>query len=238
MPYYAPIGIWKKGGWDYDDLSSNTVLFIDCTEWSSGTTFTESSPSGHTVTLHDNSVQGSDADGPFWSFDGDDHLSVPTSQDWNITSPQTDWTIDFWMKHSEVAGEYEVFSWRDPSAMYDTPIVLYRAVDLSLYVYGSSTGTSWINWAPILTLGPVPVGWHHVAITRESGVFRIFLDGVCGAQNFALSNVVLRANTNPLRIAWAGSGGGYDGDLSMFRITKGEALWSGSASFTPPRRLS
>jgi len=60
MPYYAPIGIWKnpETGWDYDDLSSNTVLFINCTEWSSGTTFTESSPSAHTVTLHDDSVQG------------------------------------------------------------------------------------------------------------------------------------------------------------------------------------
>jgi len=238
MPYYASIGIWKKGGWGYDDLSSNTVLFINCSEWSSGTTFTESSPSGHTVTLHGDSAQGSDGDGPFWSFDGDDHLSVPTSQDWNITSPQTDWTIDFWMNHSGIAGEYDILSWRTPAALYDTPIVFYRAVDLSLYIYGSSTGTSWIDWAPILTLGPVPAGWHHIALTRESGVFRIFLDGVMTAENSALTTTALRVNTNPLRIAWPGAGLGFDGDLSMVRITKGEALFPGTASFTPPRRLS
>jgi len=193
---------------------------------------------GGGVTLHGDSSQGSDADGPFWSFDGDDHLSVPTSQDWNFGNPLIDFTIDFHMKHSGVAGAYDVIAWRDPAALYDTPIVIYRAVDLSLYVYGSSDGASWINWAPLLVLGPVPAGWHHVALTRESGVFRIFLDGVCGAENSSLTTTGLRVNSYPARIAWCGSGGGYDGDLSKIRITKGQALWTGSTSFTPPRRLS
>jgi len=236
MPYYHLNGFWKRSGGDYDELSPNTVLFINCTEWSSGTTFTESSPSAHTVTLHGDSAQNSDE--KYWSFDGDDHLSVLTSQDFNFGSPLTDWTIDFWMKHSGVAGEYDILSWRTPATMYDTPIVFYRAADLSLYVYGSATGTSWIGWAPLVVLGPVPAGWHHIALTRESGVFRIFLDGVCGAENYNLTTTWLRVNSNPARIAWPGSGGGYDGDLSMFRITKGEALWPGSTSFTPPRRLS
>jgi len=238
MPYYNLPGFWKKGGWDYEALSPNTVLFIDCTEWSSGTTFTESSPSAHTVMLNGDSAQGSDANGPFWSFDGDDHLSVPTSQDWNISLPQTDWTIDFWMNHSGVAGDYSIFSWRSPAGLYDTPVVFWRAADLSLYVYGSSSGAGWINWTHLLKMDPIPAGWHHIALERESGVFRIFLDGVMKDENSSLTTTVLRANINPLRIAWPGAGLGFDGDLSMIRITKGEALYPGTASFTPPRRLS
>ena len=74
--------------------------------------------------------------------------------------------------------------------------------------------------------------WHHIAITRAAGVWRIFINGVLGgtatnAANLGSSNILTIGNT-------AGSSGtpAFPGHIDELRITKGLARYV--SNFTPP----
>ncbi len=86
------------------------------------------------------------------------------------------------------------------------------------------------NTAPVSSI-PVPTNkWSHFAFVRESGVLRMFVDGVMGYQG------ALTTNFNSTAVADIGSERAasrpLNGYLDSFRITKGVARYT--ANFTPP----
>lgn len=75
---------------------------------------------------------------------------------------------------------------------------------------------------------------YHFAITRESGVFRAFLNGTLEGSR-TVSAVVDFSNSGTLygRNKWdAGSNGMFNGNIDELRITKGVARYT--ENFTPP----
>jgi len=81
--------------------------------------------------------------------------------------------------------------------------------------------------------------WHHIAVSRSSGAFKIFVDGVSYYSNTVTTSFA-PVNTNPLRVAlqYYGPAGGYGGPrywngyIDDLRITKGYARYT--SNFTPP----
>lgn len=74
--------------------------------------------------------------------------------------------------------------------------------------------------------------WHHIAVVRDSGTSKMFLDGVM-RQSAADTNNYTRWGTEGIYVgSWVGSGGYLTGNLDDARITVGHALYS--EDFTPP----
>jgi hypothetical protein len=77
---------------------------------------------------------------------------------------------------------------------------------------------------------PVPGQWYHVAVVRQNGLMKLFIDGVMVSQGTPNLNISQTTNT------WGnfGGGGGYNlfGSLDQSRIV-GAAVYS--ANFTPPQ---
>lgn len=73
--------------------------------------------------------------------------------------------------------------------------------------------------------------WHHIAIARQGGTLRLFIDGVLGA---SVSNSTNYSGTDALAIGISNPGiSGYmTGYFDELRITKGTALYT--EAFTPP----
>ncbi len=78
--------------------------------------------------------------------------------------------------------------------------------------------------------------WHHIAITRASGVFRLFVNGVLESTNSSHVGASIEdsaSNTLAIGSAEPSSGGeDFSGYIDDLRITKGAARYT--ASFTPP----
>jgi hypothetical protein len=74
--------------------------------------------------------------------------------------------------------------------------------------------------------------WYHVALVRNSGVIRLYLNGVDEGNTSSSATITLNGGTTPrFRIGqyWNGTINGY---ISNLRVVKGTALYTGA--FTPP----
>ena len=77
--------------------------------------------------------------------------------------------------------------------------------------------------------------WYHVALTRSSGVFRLFVDGALEATYTPGSNPTLNGQGTSTVIGsnlYAPSSSHFNGYIDDLRITKGVARYT--AAFTPP----
>ena len=96
---------------------------------------------------------------------------------------------------------------------------------ITVYVDNYGSGTRVLTGTTTLSSGT----WYHVAITRSSGVWNLYVNGVLQGSTYTNS-----AEPVPSSAAlYIGSGQtGYKGYLQDFRITKGYARYT--ANFTPP----
>ena len=80
--------------------------------------------------------------------------------------------------------------------------------------------------------------WHHVAMTRESGTLKLFIDGtletaqsVSYAHNLT-TNAMNSGSPRPRIGSYDASSGGLTGYISNFRFIVGQAIYA--KDFTPP----
>jgi hypothetical protein len=211
-------GIWPAAfvnppGPTTDLYGENVSLLLHMDDVNGSTTFADSSINALTVTA-DGGAQISTSESKFGGaaglFDGsNDNLGFPAI----LIGSTEDVTIEGWIY---------------PTATSDNGIV------------GDSTGN---NMQVMTLLGGRLAGywngstleggnvatntWQHVAITRESGTIRLFVNGVLDGGSVG--------NTQSLSINTIGKSiyrGFYNGRMDDFRITKGVARYT--ASFTPP----
>ena len=206
----------------------------------SGTqTFTDSSPSGHTIVVT-NDTQWDDTQSKFAStsikFDGSsDLLTVANHADWDFGT--ADFTVDFWTYIVNGAQDDTFFSTLPTGGSpVGLNLSLRETEPFSLGVYTS-----------VGYLGNGSVGnytskviyenrWYHIALVRASGVFKFYVDGV----NVGTVSGQTSLNVDTDQILHLGrfytntSGYHLDGFMEEFRISKGIARWT--AAFTPPTR--
>ena len=112
----------------------------------------------------------------------------------------------------------------------DDPVVAQRQ-RLSFGGYRTTIGNPLLLSSSTLALNQ----WYHVAVTRQNGVFRMFIDGQLEATatksvavDFSLGGTAIGIN------GWniANNTGFFVGHIDEMRITKGRARYT--TAFTPP----
>ena len=157
-------------------------------------------------------------------FDGTgDNLTVPASTDfaWGTA----DFTVEMWVYSTasdHTSGNHYMF---DLGSGNLGAISYYQN---KFNYYNTTVGsTRQIGGFPALE-------WHHIAVARENGTTRMFLDGVVG-MSFADTH---NYGTSALAVEIAGYAGGstlnWQGYISNLRVCKGHAVYTGN--FTVPTR--
>lgn len=178
---------------------------------------------GHAVTLNGNAARSS-AQSKFGGyaayFDGSgDYLTAPTGADFAFGTG--DFTVECWINPVSVAGL---------TVIYDSRTGSVGSVGGISIAVSSGTLRCDTNVANVLTGGVVTTGaWQHVALSRASGVFKLWLGGSQVATSgaaYTLSDGYMFVGTDKTGAAY------FNGYIDDLRITNGVARYT--ANFTPP----
>jgi hypothetical protein len=202
----------------------------------------DGSTNGHAITVtgntstrpfapYDAQEYSASSHGGSMYFDGSgDTLTIPGDASYQFGTG--DFTIEFWWyPRSATNPQYILMqNFNDANNGYSNWL-FYVASASSLVLYSSSTGSSW-NVHSGLSIGSYILNqWNHVAITRESGSLKTFINGTL---NTTVSNTADYSNSGGVRIS------SYNGtndpavqaSISNLRLVKGTAVYT--SAFTPP----
>ena len=199
--------------------------------------FTDSSPSGHTISYF-GAAQWDDTQSKFAStsikFDGSgDYLSVENHADLDFGT--ADFTIDFWANVNSDSVQDDTFFSTLPSGA--SPPGLCMSIrgtgfpkKLGIYVNGGHIPSAYTS--AVINHST----WHHIALVRVGGTFNFYVDGVNVGSD--ATNGSLNLDTDqPLVLGrfYTDVDNYYlHGYIEEFRISKGIARWT--SDFTPPAR--
>lgn len=201
-----------------------TELFLTFDGANGATTTTDQSGTGKIATFFGGatiSTAQSKFGGSSVAFDGSgDYLSVPGSSG-EFSFGTGDFTIEFWARWSSVASL--------------SAICFGDGIGWTLYIYPDGK----LQWGRISPQSPVNLlesassvttdQWYHIAVTRESGTVKFWIDGNASG---SVSDTANYSATGTLNIGKSHAGNWFQGWIDDFRITKGVARYTGN--FTPP----
>jgi hypothetical protein len=199
-----------------------------------GTTFEDSSPKKLALT-NTNGVSHagtSEFGGSALKFVRSSTQYITTSSTSDINFGTGDWTIDYWFNMT--SGQTDRMHALNVGTGSVANISFNFNDGHAFWLYWNGTGTPNIIFGSDGDYGDG--AWHHMAVTRASGMVRVWVDGVHkGSSNYSSSSSM--GQTASLYVG-AGSLGvlTWDGYLDEVRVCKGTALWVGSGNFTPPTR--
>ena len=164
-------------------------------------------------------------------FDGtNDYLTTPISSDFEFGTG--DFTVEMWIKpafDTSVNQTYGDYIWEIGPNQYVCMIIkggVLRAADYT-------TGT-----LATQNIGNIQGTWHHIALTRESGTYKMWYDGSLSGSNSTSTWSIedyLSAGGLQLRIGrhlYYQQNYFYHGYVSNFRAIKGTAIYT--SAFTVP----
>ena len=160
-------------------------------------------------------------------FDGSGDYLQTTSYLPELNPSSGDFTIEFWV----YAGSSARQDWVNlqASSGFNRILVYYNSGTIQ-YVAGS-TGAASTRISQAVSSSQLLNTWHHIALSRESGSSKLFLDGVQIGSTYADSHVW----TNDLQLTAFRDPNGSTyatGYISDLRIVKGTAVYT--SDFTPP----
>ena len=221
----------------YDPHYSSVSLLLHGDGADGSTTFTDSGPSARTVTAVGNakvSTTQSKYGGASLYFDGSgDKATAAASADFVFGAD--DFTLEGWVYITGGQNYARMMHFGGYWSTNDSFGILAKdannAGKISFASYKLGRSRLCVSTTSVSTNT-----WYHVAVTRSSGVFRLFVDGVLEATNSSYVGVSIDASvTNTLAIGSATTTSGgedYGGYIDDVRITKGVARYT--ATFTPP----
>jgi hypothetical protein len=137
-----------------------------------------------------------------------------------------DYTVEFWMYQTSAAGTKVILEIGRAGASSGVGFQIDTISGPLTVYYGSTIATAFASGVT-----PTLNTWNHIAMTRQSGSTKFFVNGVQAGSafsdttNYTQASLWLGAN--------AGGGSGYfPGYIDDLRITKGYARYT--ANFTPP----
>ena len=165
-------------------------------------------------------------------FDGtDDYLSVASSSDFALGTG--DFTIECWVKFTETSYEAgsnrRIFALDDGGNAADNIQIIIDegsySVNGDLLLYSNSV-LGYLNT-------DIRHEWHHIAIVRNSGTLKFYLDGVQKASASNTQNYSPNSGSPTPLIGQRGDNkGDYNGYISNLRIVVGTAVYT--SNFTVP----
>lgn len=217
---------------------SNTKILI-CQD----NRFKDNSPIGATLT-QDTSVPRVARPGPFaesvaWSFDNNqvgsyyfngstDYYRVPTATT-ALGLSTGDWTVEFWIYYNSVAtnGTTALDFRTSGGGSSQIKPTIYLATASNLSFTTSNTNR-------ITQTGMIAGQWYHVAVVKNSGNTKMYINGTANATTYADTNDY--GTSSQLSIGTVGDSPGFagtfmNGYISDIRVVKGTAVYTGN--FTP-----
>ncbi|MDP1956268.1 MAG: LamG-like jellyroll fold domain-containing protein [Polaromonas sp.] len=220
--YYAGSSFATNG----DSNFKNVGLLLHGDGANGSTTFTDSSTIAKTLTRF-GSTSISTADAKFGGssayFDGvNSYLSIPPSTD--LTFATADYTVELWVKFNAVGAFRRLVSSTTSGFAAGT---FNLRLTSGNHFYAYSGGAAGVTSSVTVATGV----WYHLAVTRQSGMMRLFVDGVLQGSESSSGST-----TEPIKSIGgyyaAGNNEYHNGYLDDIRITKGVARYI--ANFTPP----
>lgn len=203
--YYAGLGLLTS---DLDPNLASVVLQLN------GNTLTDASVAAHVVTALGNTHTSADhmMFGPkSIYFDGvGDSLTVPS---FTVAGVSEDFTMEMWVYPTALSGYRQLF--------YNQASFLQLVLNAGKVM---QYGNGYTAESPS---GVVTGVWQHVAMSRESGVIRVFLNGVPGATQTSNAAVLL----TDIGSYNNSTGEFFEGYMEQIRVTKGVCRYN--STFTP-----
>lgn len=170
-------------------------------------------------------------------FDGAGTISTPDSDDWNFAAG--DFTIEAWVYRTGLDQYVSaiVSHWNTGSAG-DNAWSFVCEANTAYLAFGITTNGTTSTDAGVSSGVTVPANqWCHVAVSRQSGVLRFFINGVQAGQNTTRNQTIFNSS-RPLTVGGisssSSSGAEWHGYIDDLRITKGVARYT--SNFTVPNQ--
>ena len=207
----------------YAKDTTGCVLLLHMDGSDDGTTFTDSSPSNHTMVVNNESHTDTTVKKygtASLQCDGvSDNVTTPTSSDWQFGAG--DFTVECWIYPLDVTGYQMFIGHYLPAADFE-----FRLNSVGNKVEFVYSGVSFLAHSATI----VADTWTHVAYSRVNSVANIFVNGVGGT---AHTNTKNYNQDQPVAIGSRPGGTyGFNGHIDDVRIIKGFGLYQ--EDFTPP----
>jgi hypothetical protein len=235
------IRVYKDGG-QVQTADANTKLLIHGDGVPASTSFTDNGNTGHVVATNGNAQVSSIRKFGTGSIllDGTgDYLSLFDHDDFDFGSGK--FTIDFWMRPSNLPGEgnnaFIFDQYKDADEFFRGAINNTGGTYTFKFQFNSESTTTLMTASYGAVAALLNGTWAHVAIIRGWGGnandWAVCIDGVAQDTETSLAKDMPNA-TGGLFIGcdYAGANA-FEGRIDEFRISKGVARWT--ANFNPPR---
>ena len=208
-------------------LDNQVVLLLHFDGADGATSFTDFSPSHHTITPA-GTAQVDTAQSKFGGasllLDGSgDYLTVPDHANWDYGTG--DFTIDYWVRFNSVSNDQAMVASQIGNGGMGILIRFGSAGASGVSVFINSTEYTF-TWTPSTNT------WYHVALTRSGTNLRAFIDGTQVGTTQTNSTDITGSTAVFTVGARNGGGNALNGWLEELRVSKGIARWT--TNFTPP----
>lgn len=234
-----------------DPFYANVALLIHADGVNGSTTFTDSGPDARSITANGN-AQISTAHSKFGGASGlfstatVDYLQTPNHADFDFGSG--DYTVEAFVRlTADSTGDVDgnrpasiVNTWGSGTSLNGWSFQLLgntTTTGTQLAIDSWDTSSNGSLYRATIAGNLTKNTWHHLAVTRESGTTRMFLNGspLTVALTTLGSGAVLNSNGNALRVGRTANTSyplPFPGYIDEVRVTKGVARYT--AAFTPP----
>lgn len=221
-----------------DDQFNLTTLLLpgNGTNGAQNNTFLDSSTNNFTITRNGNTTQGTFS--PFsqtgWSnyfAGGGTYLSTPNSSTVYTNFGTADFCIECWVFPTSALSESTLIANGPDGTTSGTFVLyLYRNGDIQLF-YNTGAGVAVLGSGSASS--PTINTWSHIALTRQSGTVRCFVNGVSKFSGTVSGNLGTASGTSTIGTRTGQtSSNSWPGNISNLRIVKNAAVYT--AAFTPP----
>lgn len=223
---WQSIDVVRDPYFKYNTLAINTNYISQTNNATNNSTFIDSSVNNFTLTPFGTPIQGSFT--PLypnsWSgyFSGGHNLSIAS---FPVIAAGSDFTIEGWVR---------------PTAASNSGNVIVQNSSTNYYAinFSPTSITIWVNsaaaTATITDLVPAINIWHHIALVRQSGTIKFYLNGIASSTTISNNTQFFYTGGTLFFAGLAASqtgGTAWPGYMSNFRVVSGQALYTGN--FTP-----
>lgn len=202
-------------------IDADTKLMLHLNGADAAVATTDNSASAHAVTFFGN-AQLDTAQKKFGTasllLDGiNDYIQLDGSADFAFGTG--DFTIEMWFRLSAISTQYVLYDSTPAAGSGLYPLILISSSNMLQFLAPSA-----------LIVGTTAVAastWYHVALTRASGITRLFLDGVQEGDDYADTNTYINGASRPV----IGTNGAtvtsneVAGWIDEVSVSKGVARW-------------
>jgi len=214
-----------------DAYYASVVLLFHFDGVDGGSTFTDRSRYAHSVTNHGHAETSTDEllfdrgsnQAVLWLDGNGDFLSINSTSEFDFGT--SDFTVEAFVYLANTSNDYPTIFANDNSGVFDANSASFF-VESSTRQLVMKTNVEIVRSSVVLEVQR----WYHVALTRQSNTWRIFVNGVLVGSDTASGTLDFSSNKTLIGAdGWtSGTDSNWIGYMDEFRVTKGVARYTSS----------